>query len=154
MAFSPYLVSSTNWWRWTIKREKTNFVRLCQSSSYGVRNIVDRAIRHDVYSRILGQLSQPQQVFRNSLWAFRPLRIRSVPDDVILKAPIQADAGRVQGSRYTEDGWQIRSEASFEGGGRSEQRGGYIFELHLMARVLGQLGIRGISLEGRQLPVL
>jgi len=80
----------------------------------------------------------------------------SVPhaDDVIHKTPVQADACRVQGSRYTEDRWKTRSEAFLEGG-RSEQRVRFIYlDGIFWPGSWGQLGTRGISLESRQLPVL
>lgn len=86
----------------------------------------ETSMRHSdaMHSRILRQLGQLQQVFRDNLWPLRPLRIRSVPltSDVIAKAPVQVDPSLVQGFHYTEDRWQIRSEACLKDGRRREQR--------------------------------
>ena len=65
-----------------------------------------------MYSRVLGQLGQLQQVLRDDLWTLWPLRVRSVPqiDDVIVKATVRVDPGLVQGSHCTGGRWGIRSE--------------------------------------------
>lgn len=74
-----------------------------------------------MYLRILGQLDQLQQVLRNSLWVFGPLRVRSVPraGDVIVKTSVQVGLDLVQGAHYTEGRWQFHSEAYLEDNGRS-----------------------------------
>ena len=115
-----------------------------------------------VYSRVLGQLSQLQQVLSNSLWALRPLCMRSVSsaDDVTVKAYVQADLGWVQGSHCTDGGWRIRSETYLECSRRRRlvtTRGSYVNGILWNYEVPGSLrsaGIGRMSLEGRQLPIL